>query len=92
MQAEFERKHAKEAGSILRGASLASKMSSKVARGVGQDYLCELFGPWVKKVEQLGELNVEIEAERVALLSITNEVVVLIRCARRAGARACVCV
>jgi hypothetical protein len=78
MQTEFERKHKKEAGSILRGASLASKMSSKLSRTGGQDYLVQLFTPWLKKVEAMEELNIEVDTDRNSLFAITHELVQLI--------------
>ncbi len=51
LRCEFERKAVKEPGSILRGASLAAKMSSRHARVVGASYLSDLFSDWVKSAQ-----------------------------------------
>jgi hypothetical protein len=79
LQSEFERKASKEPGSILRGASLAAKMSSRHARTVGSAYLCELFKGWIEKVKGLPELNVEDLEDKKKLIAITDEVIALIR-------------
>jgi hypothetical protein len=79
LRVEFERKAAKESGSILRGASLAAKMSSRHARAVGTSYLAELFSQWIRSAQDLGELNVEVPEDKAKLLELTNAVIGLIR-------------
>jgi hypothetical protein len=79
LRVEFERKAAKESGSILRGASLAAKMSSRHARAVGAAYLTELFAQWMRLAQDLDELNVEVPEDKAKLLGLTNAVIELIR-------------
>ena len=79
LRVEFERKAAKEPGSILRGASLAAKMSSRHARIVGTAYLAELFAQWMQSAQELQELNVEVPEDKAKLIALTNAVIELIR-------------
>ncbi len=79
LRVEFERKAAKEPGSILRGASLAAKMSSRHARTVGTAYLADLFAQWMRAAQDLQELNVEVPEDKAKLLELTNAVIELIR-------------
>ncbi len=79
LRSEFERKALKEPGSILRGASLAAKMSSKHSRAVGSEYMCALFKDWIEEVKSLHELNVEVPEDKNKLIAITNSVIELMR-------------
>jgi hypothetical protein len=79
LRSEFERKALKEPGSILRGASLAAKMSSRHARTVGSAYLCDLFHDWIEGMKALPELNVEVPEDKNKLISITNDAIALMR-------------
>ena len=78
LREEFELKASKEPGSILRGASLAAKMSSRHARSVGTPYLKELLSAWIEGIKELPELSVQTEADKVKLLAISSEVIEII--------------